>query len=179
VPWQLDLDIAHVRLLGRLQQLGAGDRICAVLAEEPRAQLFRAPRGRPTVTSAYISRPMPLAAWSAKTEVTHRVQYAVFASHFRRLVRLDVTPTEAMCSAFETARRACRDYPKPVTFDRCFEVAALLDAIWGVPAQQLELLQCASCGSHYLVSKAEPHPVGCPFCMLIRRHRTLLPAMAA
>lgn len=179
VPWQLDLDIAHVRLLGRLQQLGAGDRICAVLAEEPRAQLFRAPRGRPTVTSAYISRPMPLAAWSAKTEVTHRVQYAVFASHFRRLVRLDVTPTEAMCSAFETARRACRDYPKPVTFDRCFEVAALLDAIWGVPAQQLELLQCASCGSHYLVSKAESHPVGCPFCMLIRRHRTLPPAMAA
>ena len=51
-----------------------------------------------------------LATWSAKTEVTHRVQYAVFASHFRRLVRLDVTPTEAMCSAFETARRACRDY---------------------------------------------------------------------
>lgn len=178
-PWQLDLDIAHVRLLDRLHQLGAGDRICAVLAEEPRARLFRAPRGRRTVTSAYITRPMPLASWSAKTEVTHRVQYAVFAFHFRRLVRLDVTPTEAMCSAFETTRRACRDYPKPVTFDRCFEVAALLDAVWGVSEQQLELLQCASCGSHYLVSKAEPHPIGCPFCMLIRRHRTLLPVMAA
>ena len=102
---------------------------------------------------------MPLATWSAKTEVTHRVQYAVFASHFRRVVRLDVTLTEAMCSAFETTRRACRDYPKPVSFDRCFEVAALLDAIWGVSEQQLELLQCASCSSHYLVSKAESAPV--------------------
>lgn len=47
-PWQLDLDIAHVRLVGRLQQLGAGDKVLAVLAEEPRAKLFRAPRGRPT-----------------------------------------------------------------------------------------------------------------------------------
>ena len=178
-PWQLDLDIAHVRLLGRLQRLGAGDKVCAVLAAEPRAHLFRAPRGRSTVTSAYLSRPMPLAKWSAKTEVTHRVQYAVFASHFRRLVRLDLTLTEAMCAAFETTRRACRDYPKPVTFDRCFEIAALLDGIWGVQAQQLELLQCAACGSHYLLSKAESHPGGCPFCLLIRRHRVLLPALAA
>lgn len=178
-PWQLDLDIAHVRLVGRLQQLGAGDKVLAVLAEEPRAKLFRAPRGRPTVTSAYLSRPMPLATWSAKTEVTHRVQYAVFASHFRRVVRLDLSLTEAMCAAFETTRRACRDYPKPVSFDRCFEVAALLDGIWGVTEKKLELLQCASCSSHYLVSKADSHPSGCPFCMLIRRHRILLPALAA
>ncbi len=159
--------------------MGAGDKVLAVLAEEPRAKLFRAPRGRPTVTSAYLSRPMPLATWSAKTEVTHRVQYAVFASHFRRVVRLDLSLTEAMCAAFETTRRACRDYPKPVSFDRCFEVAALLDGIWGVTEKKLELLQCASCSSHYLVSKADSHPSGCPFCMLIRRHRILLPALAA
>jgi len=29
------------------------------------------------------------------------------------------------------------------------------------------------------VSKADSHPSGCPFCMLIRRHRILLPALAA
>jgi hypothetical protein len=177
--WQLDLDIAQVRLLRRLQRLGAGDRVCAVLAAEPRASLFRAPRGRSTITRAYLSRPMPLAKWSAKTEVTHRVQYAVFAAHFRRLVRLELTLTEAMCAAFEEMRRACRDYPKPVAFDRCFEVAALLDGVWGVPERQFELVQCTACGSHHLVSKSESRPVGCPFCMLIRRHRVLLPALAA
>jgi hypothetical protein len=177
--WQLDLDIAHVRLLCRLERLGAGDKVCAVLSEEPRANLFRAPRGRRTITCAYLSRPMPLSQWSAKTEVTHRVQYAVFAAHFRRLVRLDLTPPEAMCGAFEAMRRACRDYPKPVSFDRCFEVAALLDGIWGVPARQFDLVRCTACDSHHLVSKVEIHQVVCPFCMLIRRHRVLLPAIAA
>lgn len=177
--WQLDLDIAHVRLLRRLERLGAGDKVCAVLSEEPRANLFRAPRGRPTITCAFLSRPMPLARWSARTEVTQRVQYAVFAAHFRRLLRLDLTSTEAMCGAFEAMRRACRDYPKPATFDRCFEVAALLDGIWGVPARQFNLVRCTACDSHYLVSKAEIRPVVCPFCMLIRRHRVLLPTLTA
>ena len=107
------------------------------------------------------------------------MQCAVFELSFRWAVRLDLSRTEAMCAAFDTTRRACRDYPKPVSCDRCFEVAALLDVIWGVTDKRLELLQCASCSSHYLVSKADSHPSGCPFCMLIRLHRILLPALAA
>jgi len=131
-PWQLDLDIAHVRLVRRLEQLGAGHRVCAVLAGEHWTNLFRASRGRPTVTCAHLSRPMPLDHWSAKTEVTHRVQYAIFAAHFRRLVQLDLTPVEAICTAIEEMRKACHGYPKPVSFDRCFEVAALLDGLQGL-----------------------------------------------
>ena len=150
-----------------------------MLAEEPRARAVPRSAWAATVTSAYISRTD--AAGHLVREDRGHAPCAVrgLRVRFRRVVRLDLTPTEAMCSAFETTRRACRDYPKPVSFDRCFEVAALLDAVWGVSEQQLELLQCASCSSHYLVSKAEPHPIGCPFCMLIRRHRTLLPAIAA
>lgn len=175
-PWQLDLDIAQVRLLRRLEELGAGRKVRAVLAEKPWANLFRASRGRQTVTCAHLTRPMPLAHWSAKTEVTHRVQYAVFAAHFRRLVQLDLTLVEAMCAAVEEMRKACHGYPKPVAFDRCFEVAALLDARWGVPTRQFELVRCAGCDSHHLVSKLETRKMGCPFCMLIKRHRVLLPA---
>lgn len=177
-PWQLDLDIAHVRLLRRLEQLGAGHRVRAVLAEEPWANLFRASRGRLTVTCAHLTRPMPLAHWSAKTEVTQRVQYAVFAAHFRRLVQLDLTLVEAMCAAVEAMRKACRGYPKPVGFDRCFEVAALQDGLWGVPTRQFELVRCQQCDSHHLVSKLETRPMGCPFCMLVKRHRVLLPTAA-
>jgi hypothetical protein len=106
------------------------------------------------------------------------VQYAIFAAHFRRLVQLDLTPVEAICTAIEEMRKACHGYPKPVSFDRCFEVAALLDRRWGVPTRQFELVQCPECDSHHLVSKAEARPMGCPFCMLIRRHRVLLPTPA-
>ncbi len=177
-PWQLELDIAHVRLVRRLEQLGAGHRVCAVLAGEHWTNLYRASRGRPTVTCAHLSRPMPLDHWSAKTEVTHRVQYAIFAAHFRRLVQLDLTPVEAICTAIEEMRKACHGYPKPATFDRCFEVAALLNGLWGVPTRQFELAQCPQCDAHHLVSKLETRPMGCPFCMLIRRHRVLLPTPA-
>ena len=65
-----------------------------MLAEEPRARLFRA-----LARAAHRHERLHHATYAAgllvrEDRVTHRVQYAVFAFHFRA-ARLDVTPTRS------------------------------------------------------------------------------------
>ena len=62
---------------------------------------------------------------------------------------------------------------------RYYERKGLIHSLESAGARrQFELAQCPECDSHHLVSKLETRPKGCPFCMLIRRHRVLLPTPA-
>jgi hypothetical protein len=175
----VDKDIARAKLLGMLDALGAGPKVTAVLSDDPRVAMFRAPLHRRTVTTAVLARPLSLSQWSASTHVTDRVQYSVFARWYRRVHELGLPRAEALCFAVARMRTACGRLGKPVRFDRCFEVAALLDGAWGVDAPRLQLHGCVKCGSQHLLSPAEKRPTPCPFCALISRHRTLLHASPA
>lgn len=172
----VDRDLDRAKLLQLLNDLGAGAKVAAVLAEEPRASMFRASPTRRTVTSAFLGRPLPMRQWSAGIPATQRVQYAVFARAYRLAQRCGVRRAEALCSAVSTMRAACRHFGSPAKFDRCFEIGALLDGVWGIDTPALRLLPCQKCGSQHLHSLAETRPAPCPFCALIRRHRARLPA---
>lgn len=172
----VDKDIARAKLLRMLEALAAGPKVAAVLSEDPRAAMFRAAPNRTSVTTAFLTRPLALHLWSVNTHVTDRVQFAVFALWYRHAQQLGVPRAEAMCAAVTKMRTACRGFGNLVKFDRCFEVAALLDGAWGIETPRLELRSCEKCGSQYLLSLNEVRPSPCPFCALVRRHRVLLPS---
>lgn len=176
---QLDLpvddDIARVRLLQDLARLGASPKVAAVLTDSPRVALFRPRSIGPTVTAACLARPLPLQRWSTSLPVASRVQLAVFAAAYRKALEHDATAVQAVCAAVATMRSACCQLGKPISFDRCFEVAALLDGIWGVPSPGLQLATCGKCGSQYLQSRHESRAQPCPFCLLESRHHRLAP----
>lgn len=175
----VDGEIARGRLVRLLQDLGAGPRVTAVLCGEPRTARHRKPTTRRTVTEAGLSWPLRVERWSSVTPLAARVQYCVFAVGYRRLQRLGLPRPQAMGLAVARMRDACRALCPPVSFDRCFEVAAQLEGAWGVEDPALALGACATCGSHFLVGRRERGTPGCPFCALVRRHRALSRASAA
>lgn len=174
----VEKDIARARLHQRLDGLGASSKVASVLTEDPRVAMFRPNPNTASVTTASIPRPLSLVHWSANTHVTDRAQFAVFSMWYRQAHELGVPRAEALCAAFGRMRTACRHFGRPVKFDRCFEVAALLDGAWGVPTPRLQLVTCGKCSSHYLLSLEEARPTACPFCALVSRHRVLLPPAA-
>ena len=169
----VERDIARAKLLRLMDELGAGRRVAAVLSENPRVAMFRAPPDRTVLTTALLARPLALHKWSANTHVTDRVQFAICAVWYRNAQHLGVPRAEALCGAVARMRTACHRFSKQVTFDRCFEVASLLVGAWGVETPRLELLSCGTCGARFLRSLDEAHSTPCPFCALIRQHRTL------
>lgn len=170
----VDRDIARAKLFCLLDDLGASPKVRATLLDDPRTATFRAPAHRNIVTTACLTRPLALHRWSVNSRLTERVQLAVFALGYRSTQQLGAPRIEALCSAVAKMRSTCQRFDHPVKFDRCFEVAALLDGAWGIPTPRLELDVCRKCGSHYLLSLDEERRSPCPFCALRKRHRVLL-----
>lgn len=170
-PAPIEADILLVKLRSILDELGASPKVAGVLADDPRAALFRPSRGRRTVTSAHLPKPLCLDARSAQLSVGEQIQYSVFASGYRRTQRLGLTRPLALGHSTTRMREACRHLGRPVAFDRCFEVAALLDAVWGVEEAQLDLSTCSQCGAEFLRSRQEAGPAACPFCLVLATAR--------
>lgn len=170
----LDRDISRARLRRALSAQGASSKVIAVLTNDPRVHGFGSARNIRTITSARLVRPLSLRRWSSYIEVTHRVQYSVLAVTFRRLIAAGMDPPDSLRAAFIHVQGLCQHFPHPVVFDRCFEVAALLEGLWGVPAPQLQLTECSKCRAQHLISSTDSGKANCPFCTLVSRHRKLL-----
>ena len=160
---ELDRTIAALRLQQAMQDHGADPRIISAVA--PLKRLFDGEH--PMQKPLRCGRPLLLARWSRSVNALQRIMYASAALAFRRLVAAGFSPAEALESAYAQMVKRFGEVPTP-SFDRCFEVLSLLEALWGVTAPKLGLVECKTCGSHHLVSLLEETPASCPVCEVMR-----------
>jgi hypothetical protein len=169
----VESELARASLMRLLQDLGAGKRVKAVLFADPCTAKYRAPVHKRTVTAAFLGRPLRVDRWSNALSTPEQVRYSVFGATYLRLQRLGLERTQAMALAVGRTRDSCRAICPPAPFDRCFEVAALIEGAWGVAHAALVLTECTRCGSQFLASTTEQNGApDCPFCALSRRHRS-------
>lgn len=162
----LDQRIRAMRLERSLEALGAHERIVATIARH--SPLPKGPAAAAHVAPIRFGRPINLVRWGVANKTLQRVQYSLVATVYRRLRAADFAPEDALRAAFVHVSPLFRTGPS-LSFDRCFEIIALFDALWGVNEAELDLLECTQCHSQYLASRRDRAPPHCPFCALSRR----------
>lgn len=169
VPADLERRIRSLRFQRDLQRLGAHPRIAvAITSAAPEDDDGHA--SRRLKSALCIGRPLSLRRWGEAVPTLRRLEYAIVAVAYRRLLDAGFDADEAVRAAFVHASTVVPD-STALSFDRCFEVIALLDPLWGGRKCELELTPCPRCGAHHLVSRQDRSAANCPFCALIRRPR--------
>lgn len=163
----LDTRLTALTIRRSLHELGASERVVdALMSGMPQVD----PALRPPAPSGRVCRgvPLPLQSWGAKLSTLRRVGYSLVATLYGELRRAGFPAEEAVVAAYRHLEaRFSQD--APLTLDRCVEVVSLAEARWGVAVPELLRNRCGACGADYLVSRRDPGPQPCPFCLL-RRH---------
>jgi hypothetical protein len=155
------LDALH--LMRMFESLGAHARVVRALLHRHSKRARSLPCER-----VHLGKALPLAHWTLGVRTPTRAQYSVLAATFTRLLAYGVAPEAALAAAYRHTIDAFAPEPVP-RFDRCFEVASLVTAQWGIAAPALCLTTCPRCRSAHLVSVTDRATVRCPFCVLLRR----------
>jgi flagellar transcriptional activator FlhC len=169
VPAHLEQSIRSLRFQRDLQRLGAHPRIAAAISSTP-LDGEGGPGSRRLKSALCIGRPLSLRRWGEAVPTLRRMEYAIVAVAYRRLLNAGFDGEDAVRAAFIHASSVVPD-ATALSFDRCFEAIALLDLRWGGKRCELQLVPCTKCGAHHLVSRQDRSEASCPFCALIRRPR--------
>ncbi|MEO8249194.1 MAG: hypothetical protein ABI589_07480 [Burkholderiales bacterium] len=164
VASQFGNQIAALRFERKLVALGAHKRVVsALMSSYPETP----PSLRRPAPSALVRlrQPLSLHRWSAVVAPLHRASYSLLAKHYRDQVDRGIVPEHAIVAAFLHTAELC---PSPLNFNRCFEVASLFTARWGVAEQALTLRSCRKCASMFILSPLDRDGAHCPFCTLLR-----------
>lgn len=119
---------------------------------------------------AQRGRPPDSPDWYHRTTLLERADASVFVAIFRRIRTLGFGPADALVTGY-THYRAVSAAPR-LSFDRAFDLASHLDALWHVRAPSFSLATCPACASHYLTTLGAALAPGhdCPFCKLVTRY---------
>ncbi len=161
--------IRALRLAKECAVLGARRRTIEYVTGLSRGEVGRfffpdaslAPRGRPPASPE----------WYYSANLLSRADASIFVSIYRRIRDLGFDPAEALVSGYKHYRQVCRVQPR-ITFDRGFDLASHIDALWIVRTTSFSLLTCPACASQFVTAITTHTSANgeCPFCKLVDRY---------